>query len=594
MSDCSSYLIWYLISLFASQKLGKFVTSAWCKYNKAQEDLKRHCSNSYHLLNAEKAGNFLKIHEGSSKLESIETQINRQLSDTIQMNRRRLRPIVQTVLLCARLCLPLRGHRETGDLSDPAIRDACLQGQQGVFRGLLSFRVDAGDAELKSHLETASKRSTWIGKNIQNEVIQCIGSIIQQHIIARVKKSKYFCLICDETTDAGRREQLSICLRYVDMDTHTLREDFLLFDQQESTTGEALTSSIKNALAEYGINFEFLRGQSYDGGSNMAGKFRGVQAIILNEQPLALYTHCLNHSLNLVISKSCEERYVKNMLGTVSQLSVFFTASALRVLTLEKVVDELGGDSATRLKPDCKTRWVERHDSVKVVRDLYKFILEALRRIQVSGDAQASGSASCFEAGMLRGDFIITLEMVATIMTHTRWLSEYLQSPEIDLGQAMTKVHVVLSLIQELRDNAEESFHPIFAAAEATAREVGASIIMPRIVGRQAHRSNIMAQNAEEYFLRNAYIPYLDHIILEMTKRFDERLSTVMPLLGIIPSQLGKYSDEEIIRAASFYETDLPATSDLEMKSELALWRCKWRNNEVKKITLYACKSEKI
>lgn len=55
----------------------------------------------------------------------------------------------------------------------------------------------------------------------------------------------------------------------------------------------------------------------------MAGKFRGVQAIILNEQPLALYTHCLNHSLNLVISKSCEERYVKNMLGIVSHLSVF-------------------------------------------------------------------------------------------------------------------------------------------------------------------------------------------------------------------------------------------------------------------------------
>ena len=261
---------------------------------------------------------------------------------------------------------------------------------------------------------------------------------------------------------------------------------------------------------------------------------------------------------------------------------------------LEKVVEELGGESAARLKPDCKTRWVERHDSVKVIRDLYKFILEALRRIQVSGDAQASGFASCYEAGMLRGDFIVSLEMVATAITHTRMLSEYLQSPEVDLGQAMVKVHTVLSLIQELRDNPEESFHPIFTAAESTAREVGASIIMPSVVGRQAHRPNIAAQNAEEYFLRNAYIPYLDHVILEMTKRFDERLSTVMPLLGICPSQLGKYSDEAIIQAASFYQKDLPATSDLELKSELALWRCKWRNKEVDDITFFACNSRII
>ena len=146
----------YIIIVFRSQKLGRFVTTAWCKYNKSQEDLKKHCSSNYHLLNAEKAGNFLKIYADSSKHEDKATKINRQQSETIEMNRRRLRPIVQTVLLCARLCLPLRGHRETGDLSDPLIRDACLQGQQGVFRGLLSFRIDAGDEELRSHLETAS------------------------------------------------------------------------------------------------------------------------------------------------------------------------------------------------------------------------------------------------------------------------------------------------------------------------------------------------------------------------------------------------------------------------------------------------------
>lgn len=37
---------------------------------------------------------------------------------------------------------------------------------------------------------------------------------------------------------------------------------------------------------------------------NFVGINNGVQALILNEQPLALYTHCFNHGLNLAISKA--------------------------------------------------------------------------------------------------------------------------------------------------------------------------------------------------------------------------------------------------------------------------------------------------
>ena len=41
-----------------------------------------------------------------------------------------------------------------------------------------------------------------------------------------------------------------------------------------------------------------LRGQSYDGASNMAGIYTGVQARIMKEQPLAYYTHCGAHRVN--------------------------------------------------------------------------------------------------------------------------------------------------------------------------------------------------------------------------------------------------------------------------------------------------------
>lgn len=40
-----------------------------------------------------------------------------------------------------------------------------------------------------------------------------------------------------------------------------------------------------------------MYGQGYDGASNMAGQFKGVQAIIRNKYPNALYVHCLAHFL---------------------------------------------------------------------------------------------------------------------------------------------------------------------------------------------------------------------------------------------------------------------------------------------------------
>ena len=44
-----------------------------------------------------------------------------------------------------------------------------------------------------------------------------------------------------------------------------------------------------------------LRGQGYDGASNMRGEFNGLQKQIRDENPYAFYVHCFAHQLQLVI-----------------------------------------------------------------------------------------------------------------------------------------------------------------------------------------------------------------------------------------------------------------------------------------------------
>ncbi|XP_025413055.1 uncharacterized protein LOC112685403 [Sipha flava] len=70
-------------------------------------------------------------------------------------------------------------------------------------------------------------------------------------------------------------------------------------------------NTIVQKLKEIGLSLEFLRGQGYDGGSNMSGKYRGVQARILNLQPKAIYTHCASHRLNLTLIKACRNMISK-------------------------------------------------------------------------------------------------------------------------------------------------------------------------------------------------------------------------------------------------------------------------------------------
>lgn len=71
------------------------------------------------------------------------------------------------------------------------------------------------------------------------------------------------------------------------------------------TTGKSLAGVDKDVLLRLNLPRHGLRGQTYDGAANMSGKHAGAQALIKQEQPLALYVHCGAHCTNLITQKAC-------------------------------------------------------------------------------------------------------------------------------------------------------------------------------------------------------------------------------------------------------------------------------------------------
>jgi hypothetical protein len=69
----------------------------------------------------------------------------------------------------------------------------------------------------------------------------------------------------------------------------------------KDTTSEALKLALFKILDNHKLSISRLRGQGYDGASNMRGEFNGLQRKILDENPYAFYVHCFAHRLQLVV-----------------------------------------------------------------------------------------------------------------------------------------------------------------------------------------------------------------------------------------------------------------------------------------------------
>ena len=125
----------------------------------------------------------------------------------------------------------------------------------------------------------------------QNNIINVIGyDLLLNTIISEVNEATFFSVLADEVS-SHTVEHLALYLKFMDSERN-IREEFVL---------PSIADSIRTNLVNLGLSMSDLRGQGYDGASTMNGAKAGVQAQIHEQQPMALYTHCAGHCLNLAM-----------------------------------------------------------------------------------------------------------------------------------------------------------------------------------------------------------------------------------------------------------------------------------------------------
>ena len=372
-------------------------------------------------------------------------------------------------------------------------------------------------------------------------------------------------------------------IRFVDSNKH-IREEFLGFITVERITGEVLGAALLSWLEIHNLDVSLCRGQGYDGASNMSSSVRGVQARIREASPLALYTHCQSHQLNLCIVNTCSLPKIRNASGVISEIAKFFNNSPKRQHFFEHVIESnTPTQMKTKLKDLCRTHWVQRINAYTVFYDLYSSIIKTVEHISTcncseygnwSWDTKTVTKARGFLFQLKSFEFLLAFNITMRLLSTLRSLTVKLQKTSNDILAAYELVSEVQMDLELLKINCEEEFHLWLDDVKILADKLDIAVAVPRINARQVHRDNIPADSPEEYYRRNLMIPFLDHITTELENRFGPIHQTKVKLLGLVPALATSYPLASINEVGDLYKADLP--SPYLLSTEFSRWKSRF------------------
>jgi len=309
----------------------------------------------------------LKNLESYSK-PSIATKLCSVTEKKQEVARTALKAIFSSIVFLAQQGLALRGSDNSS----------------GNFMELLNLRA----RDIQDLTSFLRRPKSYTSGEVQNELLELTAHSLLRGIASKIQEAKLYSLIVDETSDCSVREQVSLSVRIVTQSLE-VEEYFLGLYETSSTSGATLTTIVLDCLQRFGLRIEDLRGQCYDGASNMSGQFKGVQAQMLKLQPKAIFVHCLNHSLNLALQETISRHPYVNELGTI------VTGSPKRKAMFEELMRK-ENDRLLKPRPLCPTRWTVREKSILGVLHGYNKLMALLEEL-----AGANENVSTKASGLL-------------------------------------------------------------------------------------------------------------------------------------------------------------------------------------------------
>ena len=369
-----------------------------------------------------------------------------------------------------------------------------------------------------------------------------------------------------------------MCLRFVDVSSSHMphiKECLLSFIYLERATATAISQKILETLTSLSIDVSNIRGQVYDGAAVMSSEIAGVQAKIKEVSPLALYTHCYSHCLNLSIAAACGVPEVRHLITLINQAYLFLNNSSKRQRMFEIVLKTYMPDcSHSKLPGLCKTRWVERHTCFEVFLEMYEPLITFLDAIvspheypelkssdgSWNWDKDTKIKAQGLKASLSSFQTIAVFLITKIALDDLKFLVVNLQKKDQDVAKAYEMIDEVVETVKRTKRTIDVAFVSWYKEIIELAKKVGVDETVPRKTSLMRNRSNTPSNAPREHYKRTVAIPLLDNFISQLEQRFSEEDRQARALLFLIPSLLLKTQEEHsiILDGLYYWRQDLP------------------------------------
>uniref|UniRef100_A0ABD2VWT0 DUF4371 domain-containing protein n=2 Tax=Trichogramma kaykai TaxID=54128 RepID=A0ABD2VWT0_9HYME len=150
----------------------------------------------------------------------VDVNVKEQINFWVEV----LKPVVDVIPMLSSCTLALRGHDER-KMNESDVHN------RGNFLSVIELLAKYNGV-LYSVLNPENKRITYLSPETQNELISFLSFHIKKTIIKDIQESKYFTIILDTTQDISKKDQLSVIIRFVNIDSDS-NNNFRTFIVQE-------------------------------------------------------------------------------------------------------------------------------------------------------------------------------------------------------------------------------------------------------------------------------------------------------------------------------------------------------------------------
>jgi len=434
--------------------------------------------------------------------------------------------------------------------------------RNGNFLGILEV-ISHYDPLLNEHLKKVKESQIekkrlqvhYLSPEIQNEFISCCAENVLARILKEREVAKYFSIIVDATPDSAHIEQTTFILRYVlannETNEYEIFERFIEFVDCNKKTGEDIANLILQTLEKRNIPISDCRAQGYDNGPNMSGAYKGVQARILEINPLAIFSPCACHSLNLcgVHSAECCPEVIK-FFGFVQKLYNIFSSSPQRWEILKQ-------NTKCSLHSTSNTRWSARIESVKpIVENLPSIIKSIYMVLELNLTAETRTDLNVILTYMESFECILMAKIWFKILSAINYRSTILQAHNTTIDIEVANLSSLLTALKEIRNNWEEIVKECQLVAVNSGMQTEFSDGQKR---KRQKCSEESKRTPNELFHFNIFNVVLDNVIANITSRFTaaEKINDIFSVLWLFRD----LSDFEIQKTAkklqNIYKDDI-------------------------------------